>query len=144
MGEGILLAPPRCPTLPLVQVAVNNEVLLAVSNSNLAGPGGMLETWVANVRLAGMRNALVVALDDPTKEAMDRLSFPAHRMDVQVRSSKRLCVCVGVGEQASSVFQHAAWGRIAAPACRGCEWTGHSAAGAFGRGWPVLWGNKWT
>lgn len=36
-----------------LQVAINNEVLMAVSNINLAMPGGMLEVWMRNVREKG-------------------------------------------------------------------------------------------
>ena len=35
------------PVLLLLQVAINNELVLAVSNKNLAWPGGMLESWVS-------------------------------------------------------------------------------------------------
>ncbi|GAB4813747.1 hypothetical protein N2152v2_000793 [Parachlorella kessleri] len=73
----------------LRRVAVNNEVVLAVSNKNLAWPGGMLESWVANVRRAGIRNALVLALDDETKAAMDKQAFPAFRMDVPIPETQK-------------------------------------------------------
>ncbi len=61
---------------------------MAVSNKNLAWPGGMLETWVTNVRRAGVPNAMIIALDDETKAAADKLGFPAFRMDVPVGGVK--------------------------------------------------------
>ena len=46
-------APPPAPAAAATQVAIKNEVLVAVSNRNYAWPGGMLQTWVENVRRAG-------------------------------------------------------------------------------------------
>ena len=40
-----IASPSRC----LYQLAINNEVLMAVSNINLAQPGGMLDAWMRNV-----------------------------------------------------------------------------------------------
>jgi hypothetical protein len=36
-----------------MQVAVNNEVLVSVSNKNYAWPGGMLQLWAENVKRTG-------------------------------------------------------------------------------------------
>lgn len=72
------------PLPPSLQVAINNEVLMAVSNANLANPGGMLEMWVRNVRAAGVHNAMVVALDDETQRQLTAWGFPSFRMDVKV------------------------------------------------------------
>lgn len=36
-----------------LQVAINSEVLVAVSNKNYAHPGGMLQMWADNVRRSG-------------------------------------------------------------------------------------------
>ena len=37
------------------QVAIDNEVLMAVSNINYAWPGGMLNTWLDNANRAGVK-----------------------------------------------------------------------------------------
>lgn len=42
-----------CNLLPPPQVAINNEVLVAVSNKNYAWPGGMLSVWAENAKRAG-------------------------------------------------------------------------------------------
>jgi hypothetical protein len=34
-------------------VAINNEVMVAVSNKNYAWPGGMLQLWAENVKRSG-------------------------------------------------------------------------------------------
>lgn len=38
-----------------------------------------------NVRRAGVKNGMVIALDDDTRDNMERLGFPAFRMDLKVR-----------------------------------------------------------
>ena len=50
-----------------MQVAIDDEVIVAVSNKNYAGPGNMLATWMEHVKRAGITNAMVVALDDETR-----------------------------------------------------------------------------
>lgn len=44
---------PCLPSSLLPQVAINNEVLVAVSNKNYAWPGGMLSVWAENAKRAG-------------------------------------------------------------------------------------------
>jgi len=46
-----------CHPVPC-QVAINNEVLVAVSNKNYAWPGGMLSVWAENAKRAGGCSAL--------------------------------------------------------------------------------------
>ena len=63
----------------LAEIAKGDEVLVAVSNKALITPdgrNGMLRTWIDAVRDAGVTNALVVALDEHTRDAMDRVGFP--------------------------------------------------------------------
>lgn len=43
-------------SLALLQVAINNEVLVSVSNANYAWPGGMLQVWAENARRSGGQN----------------------------------------------------------------------------------------
>lgn len=65
-------------------VAKNNEILVAVSNANYAWPGGMLELWMRCVKNAGVENAMIVALDDETKENVEKFGLPAFRIDMEV------------------------------------------------------------
>ena len=67
-----------------MQVAIKNEVLVAISNRNYAGPGNMLATWMDNVKRAGVSNALVVALDKETKAHVTQAGLPAIQFNVQV------------------------------------------------------------
>lgn len=73
----------------LRSVAVNNEVLVAVSNANYAWPGGMLELWMKGVKRAGVKNALVVALDDDTKTNVEKYGLPAYRLDMAIPESQK-------------------------------------------------------
>lgn len=47
--------------LPLQQVAINNEVLVSVSNRNYAWPGGMLQLWADTARKSGARRGRAAA-----------------------------------------------------------------------------------
>ena len=66
------------------QVAVHGEVMVAISNANYAQPGGMLDTWAESVLRAGVRNALVVALDEATKAHAESKGLPAFQMTLEV------------------------------------------------------------
>ena len=70
------------------QVAIDNEVLAAMSNINYAQPGGMLDTWMEGVKRCGVKNAMVIALDAMTKANAERFGIPSFEMHVQVRSTK--------------------------------------------------------
>ena len=74
----------------LKQVAVRDEVLVAVSNRNLlretgaGGPGsydGMLRLWVDSVKRAGVRNAVIVALDEETRTAAIAMDVACWRVE---------------------------------------------------------------
>lgn len=73
----------------LRKVAVDDEVLVAVSNINYAGKGGMLDLWMDGVKRAGVKNALVVALDDATKHNVEERGFDAFRMDMEIPDSQK-------------------------------------------------------
>lgn len=73
----------------LKKVAVNNEVLVSVSNKNYAWPGGMLQLWAENVKRTGVKNAMVIALDDDTKSNAESFGLPAFRMDVKIPDSQK-------------------------------------------------------
>lgn len=68
-----------------IQVAKDNEVMVAISNSNYAMPGGMLDTWMESVRRTNVSNAIVIALDKQTKEHAESMGMAAHYMTLQVR-----------------------------------------------------------
>ncbi len=68
------------------QVAIDNEVMVAISNSNYAMPGGMLDTWMDGVKRANVTNAMVIALDRETKDHAESMGVPAHLMTLQVRA----------------------------------------------------------
>jgi hypothetical protein len=67
------------------QVAINGEVLAAMSNINYAAPGGMLDTWMEGVQRAGVKNAMVIALDAQTKANAEAKGLTAHEMHIQVK-----------------------------------------------------------
>lgn len=48
-------------------------------------PNGMLSTWIENVKLSGVKNAMVVALDAHTKAKAEEEGLPAHEMHLTVR-----------------------------------------------------------
>ena len=65
----------------LEHVAVHGEVLVAISNSGLVssdGKTGMLADWVRRVRVAGVPNFLVFALDEHTRNAMIMTNTPVY------------------------------------------------------------------
>ena len=66
------------------QVAIKNEVMVAISNLNYAMPGGMLTTWIEGIKRAGVKNAMVVALDDHTKRMAEEHGLTAHEMHLEV------------------------------------------------------------
>ena len=74
------------------QVAKNNEVMVAISNSNYAGKGNMLDTWMRNVKRAGVSNAMVVALDLPTQQHALSEGFASVVMTMQVQLHGSLAV----------------------------------------------------
>lgn len=74
------------------QVAVNNEVFAAMSNANYASPGGMLDTWMEGVQRAGVKNAIVIALDSVTRQNAESKGIPAHEIHVEVRLTLTCCL----------------------------------------------------
>ena len=62
----------------------------ALSNINYAMRGGMLDTWMEGVQRSGLKNAMVVALDDQTKDNAEAKGLPAHKMHIEARSNQRL------------------------------------------------------
>jgi len=73
----------------LKSVAINNEVMVAVSNINYARPGGMLDLWMKGTKEAGVKNAMVVALDDETKSNVEAFGLPAWRLDLEIPESQK-------------------------------------------------------
>jgi len=50
----------------LQAVAINDELILVISNKNLIGNDNMLDSWVRVVQAASIKNYMVAALDDET------------------------------------------------------------------------------
>ena len=73
----------------LRDVAVNNEILVAVSNINYARRGGMLDLWMDGVKRSGVRNAMVVALDEETKKNVEARGVKAYLFDMDIPESQR-------------------------------------------------------
>ena len=73
----------------LKKVAIKNEVLVAVSNREYAWPGGMLELWMKSVKRAGVKNAMVIALDDDTQQNVEAFGLPAFRLDMAIPESQK-------------------------------------------------------
>ena len=63
---------------------MHGEVMVAISNANYAQPGGMLDTWAESVLRAGVKNAMVVALDEATKAHAESKGLPAFQMTLEV------------------------------------------------------------
>jgi len=75
----------------LEKVAINKEVLACVSNSALiseSGDHGMLRIWIDGVQRAGVKNYLVIAIDDQVAKTMERLGVPYWRKDPQATADK--------------------------------------------------------
>mmetsp|Transcript_22664 Transcript_22664/g.70384 ORF Transcript_22664/g.70384 Transcript_22664/m.70384 type:complete len:412 (+) Transcript_22664:55-1290(+) len=63
----------------LRKIAVNGEVMAAVSNKALITPDGgygMLKTWVDGCKRIGMKNYMVIAMDEHTYNAMKATNVP--------------------------------------------------------------------
>jgi len=73
----------------LNKISINNEVIVAVSNKNYAQPGGMLDLWIDGVSRVGIKNALVIALDDETKRNVESRGINVFRMDVKIPESQK-------------------------------------------------------
>ena len=55
---------------PQDKIAINNEVMVAVSNSALITPDGsfgMLRMWIDGCKRAGVKNFMVIAIDDAVR-----------------------------------------------------------------------------
>ena len=70
-------------------VAINDEVLVAVSNINYARKGGMLDLWMDGVKRSGVKNAMVVALDEETKSNVEERGVKAFLFDMQIPESQK-------------------------------------------------------
>ena len=67
----------------------NAEVMVAVSDINYARPGGMLDLWMSSVQRAGVKNAMVIALDDETKKNVEEKGITAFKMKVKIPESQK-------------------------------------------------------
>ena len=90
--------------LDAVADPVTHTVLAAMSNSNLVssdGAQGQLGDWVRRVKAAGIRNFVVFALDQHTKNAMIRQDVPVHLVQ-----PKELAIVGGHNHAASAQKYH--------------------------------------
>lgn len=83
------------PTLRAIleKVAIDGEVLVAVSNHaliNAEGDYGMLRTWLDGVQHAGVKNYLVVAIDDQIAATLKKLGVPHWHREPKVGGIRRL------------------------------------------------------
>ncbi|KAJ4791506.1 Glycosyltransferase [Rhynchospora pubera] len=62
----------------LQQVAINNELIVALANSNMQR---MLELWFTSIKQVGIKNYLVVALDDNIERLCKEKDVPVYRWD---------------------------------------------------------------
>lgn len=62
----------------LEEVAVRKEVIVALANSNVKA---MLEVWFTNIKRAGIKNYLVVALDDAIFDFCKSNEVPVYKRD---------------------------------------------------------------
>lgn len=84
--------PSSAPALRLAaplqeRVAINNEVVACVSNSALIstdGSYGMLKLWIDGMKYAGVKNFMVIAIDEQAREQHTRMQF-----QTQLRSRQR-------------------------------------------------------
>lgn len=74
-----------------MQVAINNEVMIAICDMNYAMPNGMLSTWIESVISAGVKNAMVIALDAHTKARAEAQGLAAFEMHPTVSQPLNPC-----------------------------------------------------
>jgi len=70
-----------CETV--ARVAVNREVIAAVSNKNIFH---MLQLFVNGIKTAGVKNGMVVALDDETSQWLEARNVPHYIKKIRSRS----------------------------------------------------------
>jgi len=64
--------------------ARGGEIMAAVSNGNLAYPGGMLELWIEQVLRTGVENFMVIALDEKARAFAEERGAPAFLMSMEI------------------------------------------------------------
>lgn len=74
----------------LEKVAVNKELIVGISNINIRD---MLETWFNAIKRLGIKNYLVVALDEPTKILCESNDVPVYRQEANIAATQ-----VGTGD----------------------------------------------
>ena len=77
-------APPSRLPDPQEKIAVNKEVVAAVSNFALIsadGKSGMLKMWIDGLRRAKVTNFMVICIDDQVAETMKKMGVPYWRKD---------------------------------------------------------------
>ncbi|GJP67302.1 hypothetical protein CLOP_g24135 [Closterium sp. NIES-67] len=70
----------------LEKVAINREIIVGISNINIRS---MLETWFTQIQRAGIKNYLVVALDDMTKELCESRGVPVYQQEAKIADTQK-------------------------------------------------------
>lgn len=70
----------------LEKVAINNELVVAVSNNNIRG---MLKTWFEGIKRTHITNYMVVALDDEIAQFCRDNDVPVYRRDATISDAQK-------------------------------------------------------
>ncbi|KAL2635396.1 hypothetical protein R1flu_006875 [Riccia fluitans] len=70
----------------LQEVAINRELIVGVSNRNVLQ---MLKVWFDSIKVAGIKNYLVIALDDHTADFCRENKVPVYRRDATISSAQK-------------------------------------------------------
>ncbi|CAI5506065.1 unnamed protein product [Closterium sp. Naga37s-1] len=70
----------------LEKVAINKEVIVGISNINIRA---MLETWFTQIQRAGIKNYLVVALDDMTRQLCESRGVPVYQQEAKIADTQK-------------------------------------------------------
>lgn len=72
--------------LLLEKVAINREIIVGISNINIRD---MLETWFGQIQRAGIKNYLVIALDDPTRQLCESRGVPVYQLEAKIADTQK-------------------------------------------------------
>lgn len=70
----------------LARVAINKELIVGISNINIQD---MLETWFTSLKRLGVKNFLVVALDEATRIFCENHGVPVYRQEARIAATQQ-------------------------------------------------------
>ena len=73
----------------LERIAPGGEVMAAISNFNLIQRGGMLNTWIENVRKADVGPWMVLAIDKELRQYLDAQKMPNFLMEQEIAAAQQ-------------------------------------------------------